>query len=342
MRAAPPKTYWHLLGAQRMPNEYEIVTSRLLYYPQRGFEVKVPVDSWYERYQRGSPWQCTDWEHFSDPRRTTYSTYTARRAKQETYVDGLFESIDRSAHDRTLTTEWRAALDRLFAPLLYPLHGLQMIASYMGQMAPSGRIAVTALFQSADEVRRIQRIGYRLKQLQQTWPELAHGHKERWLHDGAWQPLREAVERLLVTYDWGESFVGLNLCLKPALDELVTLHLANAARARGDYPLAGILGSLREDALWQREWTRALVETVFADTPASRDAAQAWTGQWCTIALRAAGALAVEFDCLGEDGGSDVTRQIEAEMRERLATLDLCAPVGRMLSERAVVAGGTE
>jgi toluene monooxygenase system protein E len=326
--ATSQRTYWHLLGKQRMPSEYEIVSSRLLYYTERDFEVKVPAAAWYERYQRDSCWRCTDWELFHDPRETTYAAYTARRAKQETYVDGLLESIDRSAHDRTLASEWRTALERLFAPLLYPLHGLQMIASYIGQMAPSGRITMAALFQSADEVRRIQRIGYRIRQLQQTWPELAHGHKEIWLHDGAWQPLREAVEHLLVTYDWGESFVGLNLCLKPALDELVTLHLANAARAQADHPLAQILGSLREDALWQREWTQALVETVLADTPATRGAVQDWIRRWSSFTMRAVGPLAAELDVFDVHTERRIGSQIERELRDRLATLGLCVSDG--------------
>jgi toluene monooxygenase system protein E len=326
MSSTPQKTYWHLLGKQRIPSEYEIVSSRLLYYTGRGFEVKVPAAEWYQRYQRDSAWQCSDWERFDDPRETTYAAYTARRAKQETYVDGLLESIERSAHDRTLTTEWRVALERLFAPLLYPLHGLQMIASYVGQMAPSGRITIAALFQSADEVRRIQRIGYRLTQLQETWPELARNHKELWLHDAAWQPLREAVEHLLVTYDWGESFVGLNLCLKPALDELVTHHLANAARTQGDHPLAQMLGSLREDVLWQREWTHALVETVCADTPASRGAVQDWASHWSAVALRAVGALAAELDALDARAERGVGSLIEGEMRVGLAALDLVRP----------------
>ena len=48
MSGAPPRTYWHLLGTKRVPSEYEIVSSRLLYYPGRGFEVKVPAAAWYE------------------------------------------------------------------------------------------------------------------------------------------------------------------------------------------------------------------------------------------------------------------------------------------------------
>ena len=38
----PPKTYWHLAGARRMPTDYEVATSKLHYYVGRGFEMAVP------------------------------------------------------------------------------------------------------------------------------------------------------------------------------------------------------------------------------------------------------------------------------------------------------------
>ena len=38
--------------------------------------------------------------------------------------------------------------------------------------------------------------------------------RQRWEEDGAWQPLREAVENMLIAYDWGEAFVALNLAVK--------------------------------------------------------------------------------------------------------------------------------
>ena len=44
---------------------------------------------------------------------------------------------------------------------------------------------------------------------------------------------RETLERLLVTFDFGEALVALNLCVKPALDEAV-VALARAAKKSGD------------------------------------------------------------------------------------------------------------
>src|SRR6185295_9514509 len=68
------KTYSHLASERRMPSEYEIATSRLLWYvPRGGFEVNVPLAAWYQRWQRESPFTGADWERFRDPRETTYT-----------------------------------------------------------------------------------------------------------------------------------------------------------------------------------------------------------------------------------------------------------------------------
>ena len=65
----------------------------------------------------------------------------------------------------TLTDEWVRFLDRWYAPLRYPVHGLQMLAAYVAQMAPASRVTNCAAFQSADELRRVQRLAYRTAQL---------------------------------------------------------------------------------------------------------------------------------------------------------------------------------
>ncbi|HMJ50700.1 MAG TPA: hypothetical protein VK540_01445 [Polyangiaceae bacterium] len=282
------KTYSHLERGRRLPNEYEIVTSDLLYYPSRGFEVKTPLDAWYEKHQRGSLLHANDWERFSDPRETTYAKYTALALKGETYLDGLLDSIETSGYDRALSAEWRGTLDRVLGPLRYPLHGFQMIASYVGQMAPSGRITVAALFQAADEMRRIQRLAYRMTLLQQTHPDFGKESKSVWLRDPAWQPLREAVERCLVTYDWGESLIALNFCIKPLIDELFMTYLPREAEEHDDHLLGQLFSCLDEDCRWHRAWSVALLKIAVEDDADNRTVIHAWVTRWCEIARRAA------------------------------------------------------
>jgi toluene monooxygenase system protein E len=174
------------------------------------------LKQWYERYQQGSPLTCSEWEAFRDPRETTYTKYTELQMKKETFVDGILEEIEATSYDRTLSARWLQILEILVAPFRYPGNAFMMIAAYIGQMAPSGRITVAASFQAGDEARRVERLAYRIRQIQLTFPTFASSSKSLWERDACWQPLRKSVEGLLITYDWGESFVALNLVLKPS------------------------------------------------------------------------------------------------------------------------------
>lgn len=281
------KTYSHLAEKKRMPSEYEVVTSRLLYYPGRGFEVETPLSAWYAEHQAGSAFVCSDWERFADPRETTYASYTSLEREREAFVDGLFAWIEATDHDRALAPCWLDVLSDVFAVLRYPFHGLSMAAAYVAQMAPSGRITTAALFQAADEVRRIQRIAYRIAMLREVRPRLGADSRERWEQASLFQPLRRAVERLLVTYDWGAAFAGLNLCLKPLVDELTMRQLAERGCQEGDHALSALTSSLHADCLWHRAWTCALVRTAIDDTPSNRDVLRSWVAEAYPRALEA-------------------------------------------------------
>ena len=218
------RTFWHLAHLKRKPTDYDIATSRLLYYVGRGFEVKVPFSAWHERFGKGSPLVISDWEQFSDPRQTTYTKYTELQKAKETFVDGLLKSIEETDYDARLDAAWIRVLSRTVAPLRYPIHGLQMVAGYIGHMAPSGRLVIACAFQAADEMRRIQRLAYRTCQLQAREPDFASKSRPDWEGHEAWQPLRRAVEQLLVTYDWGESFCSVEPRLQAGLRR--ALHAA--------------------------------------------------------------------------------------------------------------------
>jgi len=291
------KTYWHLLQQKRMPTEYEIVTSKLLCYTGEGFtgkrfELDVPLKDWYRRYQEESPLVCSSWEKFRDPRETTYTKYTELQRGKEIFVDGILDEIELTGYDAHLHPAWLHILPRVVAPFRYPGHGFQMIASYIGQMAPSGRITIAAALQSADEMRRIQRIAYRVRQLQLIYPGFASDSKTLWQTDPLWQPLREVVEKLLIAYDWGESFVGLNLVLKPMVDELFMKLLSDVALREDDYLLGQIFYSLNEDCQWHRQWSESLVRMAIEDNAGNRDTIQGWIHQWYPLAARAVRAFA--------------------------------------------------
>src|SRR5262249_53004938 len=121
---------------------------------------------------------------------------------------------------------------------------------------------------------------YRVALLARRSPELAATGRALWQSDPAWQPLRRALERLLVTYDWGEALVALNLCVKPAVDDLFLCQLADAADGARAHLDAQILRALHEDAAWHRAWTDALLALAFADRPDNRAVVARWVDAW--------------------------------------------------------------
>jgi toluene monooxygenase system protein E len=329
---APQKTYWHLLQQRRMPTEYEIVTSKLLSYTGEGFtckrfELDVPLLDWYKRFQQDSPLTCASWDNFRDPRETTYTKYTDIQRDKEIFVDGILEEIETSGYDRQISPRWLHVLSRVVAPLRYPGHGLQMLASYIGQMAPSGRIVITAALQSADEMRRVQRIAYRVRQLQELYPGFATYSKARWETDPLWQPLRMAIEKLLVCYDWAESFVGLNLVLKPLVDELFMNHFSDLALREGDYLLGRVFYSLNEDCRWHREWSQALTRMVIQDNSHNTGTIQGWIDTWHPVAARALQAFAPLFEGKLQDAEmpplEGVTQKMDKYYRDYLSSMAL-------------------
>src|SRR6185436_7866888 len=108
--AASYPTYSALGARSARPSDYEIASSRLLYYPERGFEVDVPLRHWYARYQQGSPFRCDDWESFKDPQETTYTAYTTRSRELELELDRVIERIGLQGDPGRLPLEWREQL----------------------------------------------------------------------------------------------------------------------------------------------------------------------------------------------------------------------------------------
>jgi len=295
----PPgrKTYTRLATGRRIPTEYELMSTDLHYNHPRRFELPAgnPVVDWYNRNREGSALQARDWDGFADPRRTTYRSYTELQDGREDVVDGLLREVDDTAYDTQLDDEWVRFLDRWYAPMRFPMHGLQMLAAYVAQMAPSSRITNCAAFQAGDEMRRVQRIAYRTVQL--AGPAFDYGSAERqraaWEEAAAFQPLRELIERALVAYDWGESFIVTNAVIKPRIDRLVNQDIAGTlATANGDPILTSIHFSLDEDARWHREWTAALIRHMVDDDTDNAEVVSGWIEKWSPLASEALECLA--------------------------------------------------
>jgi hypothetical protein len=292
MNAKKTKATYSLIaprGAQA--SEYEIVSSRLLYYPDLGFEVVTAISDCYKKYQRDSPLQCRNWETFTDPRETTYASYIALQHQREEAIAVIF-SVDREIDAEQQLSNARIELwEQFIAPQRYFIHALQMLAAYVGQMAPSGRVTLCSLFQAADELRKIEHIAYRLAQLRLRSPQLGSMSLQHWQTAPAWQNTRQLCEHLLVTYDFGEAFVALNLLIKPLYDWVLMDLFVDSARLSGEYCWAEVLEILREDSQWQRSWTRDLTRVLIADNATNTAIINGWISKWTPSAWSAVEAL---------------------------------------------------
>ena len=166
------RTYWFLESLGHRPSDYEVCSTALLYAPtpDRKFEVPTPAGAFWLGHQAERTLGRLPWPSFADPRRTTYAGYVQRQHERELFVDGLYAQLDDGARDQALAPAWRASLADALSALRFPYHGLQMVACYLGSVAPAGRVAIACAFQAADELRVVQRFAQRLGYLRRLDP----------------------------------------------------------------------------------------------------------------------------------------------------------------------------
>lgn len=300
-----PNKTWSLLGeTRRKPTPYEVVTSKFHYHFRREpapFELDpdVPLNTWYLRYREGSAFNVDDWEGFRDPAKLTYKDYVALQHDREVYLDGVIDRFEADPSQGRASAGWLTTVADLVVPLRFPLHVLQMAGLYVGQMAPSSFITNAAHFQAADEMRRIQRLAYWTKVTANAYDDrlaTTEAARERWEQSPAWQPLRRALEELLVAYDWGEAFAALNLAVKPAIDTMVNRQLATLADANGDAFLAALLGDFGQDARRSQNWTTALVTYASERDPSMLVVLEGYRQRWDQVAMAGIEGLAPLFE----------------------------------------------
>lgn len=288
------KTWSEFLGRRKRPSEYEIVTANLHTrnrHRGQAYELSpaplLPMNTWYEKYVSDSPLEHPNWERFRDPDEVIYRTYTRMQDGQEEYVDGLMNEYDDQGHDASLTPEWLDVLERLYTPGRYLMSGLQMGSAYLVQMAPASTITACATFQEGDDFRWLSRIAYRTRSLQINHPlrRFAQSERRSWEEAPAWQGMRELVERALIAYDWGESFVAFNLVVRPTVEEALR-QLACVSRKYGDTLLALLIDNQLRDGDRSRRWSTSLVHFAL-ERPENAPVIAGWIEKWRTLSAKA-------------------------------------------------------
>lgn len=315
LRATGParRTYLCLEGSRKKPTDYQITSTALLYYPERGFEVETPVSKHYVEHQCGGQLRSQRWDQFEDPAHFTYASYVAERRDQEAFLDRLLERPLRPVSPAL------RPLVGLLSALRFPLHGFQMTAAYAGSLAPSGRITIASAFQAADELRRIQRLCQWLARSGTPVPQLDALGRELWQQGPALQPLRQLIERLLVTYDWGVALIVLNGIVKPLFDRLWFEQLAALAERHDDEILEKILSSLGDDGRWHEAWFIDFARLALESDPGNAEVLQLRVAEFRPQAARALQALLAFEGLFGDEGNrAYVWRELDGALEAHL------------------------
>jgi hypothetical protein len=268
---------WSAFGnLGRKPNDYEVVTHNMNHTTgavplEMGPDVHGNL--WLTQYRDKIDLKVSNWDEFRDPDQMTYTKYMQAQDEQETYIDSLLQQYTEvRGSDGKLSHEALLFLKLCLTPTRYLVHGHQMISAYLQQLANSSYVATCAAFQTADQLRRVQRIAYRTKQLDITHPTYGFGSTERhsWETDPLWQPLRKAVETLLVTFEWDQAFIANNFVVKPICDEIFLKHFSRVAEQLSD-PLDSLIAeNLYRDAERARRWSVAACKHAIANDQANR------------------------------------------------------------------------
>ncbi|GAA2866146.1 aromatic/alkene monooxygenase hydroxylase subunit beta [Pseudonocardia halophobica] len=294
------RTFSAFGDVRKMPSEYEIVTHAQNWNTRAGrlsaFEQNPssPMNLWFLTYREHSPLQVDDWDGFRDPDQISYRSYVHLQADEQTKLDGMLDSYGEAGAADALTPEQVTRLGALFTPSRYLVHGMQLVEAYIGYMGPSSYITSAAGYANADFLRRVTMTAYRTRELQLAHPDSGIGTQERglWEQHPAWQPAREAIERALVAYDFGEAFTALNLVLGPTLDDLLIRQLGEASKANGDELTWLLCDVLAEDSNRRNRWSGALATHCLTSRPENEAPLRKWIDRWSARADAAVEALA--------------------------------------------------
>lgn len=312
------KTWSKLAKNKRRPSEYEIVSTNLqtrVRHRDQAYELSpapdLAMNEWYRKNVFDSPLRSDDWEEFRDPDQLIYRIYTRNQDVQEDYIDGLLDDHNEIEHDKGLRPEWLDCLESQYTPRRYVQSALQMCAAYLLQIAPASTLVTAAGFQEGDEFRWLSRVAYRTRELQLTHGERGFAKNERkhWEQGLAFQGLRELLEKVLITYDWGEAFVALNLIAKPAADETLR-ELGLAARHSDDHLTALLVDNQMRDSDRSRRWSAAVVEFC-ADQHDNNAVIHGWIEKWMPLAKQAISTYCAALPD-GEASASAACKRIEA------------------------------
>jgi propane 2-monooxygenase small subunit len=238
--------------------------------------------------------KSSNWHEFLDPNeeweQTIYrSTANVVRQVQQTVADAkaahAFAGWNRS---------WVKVVERHVGAWAHAEHGIGLYVYTPAQRdAPTNMINNALAVAATHKLRLAQDlILYNLDISDDLEGFEGSAHRDAWQNDPVWQGVRENVERLTATRDWGEAFFATALIFEPLVGELFrSQFVMQLAAPQGDYVTPAVMGTGEADAAREQRGARHLFELLLSDSEhadENRALLQQWLAKWVPASVTAA------------------------------------------------------
>jgi propane monooxygenase small subunit len=241
--------------------------------------------------------QSSDWHAYRDPSEEWERTIYIREANTVRQVQRSLEIARIENAYANWDQSWVKVIQTHVSVSMHPEYGLGMYVFLVAQRdGPTNMINNAISVWAMDKLRYAQDLALYNLELSDRIPGFDGSvHKQLWLDDPTWQGVRENVERLGASKDWGEQIFATNCVYEPLCGELFrSQFVMQFAAPHGDFVTPTITG------LAEYEYERNLASCLdllqlLVNDPqhgaANKRVMEEWLGQWTPYSLKAARGL---------------------------------------------------
>ncbi len=307
------QTFGHLarrMGADKPASRYLEGTMDL--QPVENFHYRPTWDPGHDIFDPArTAIVLKDWYALKDPRQYYYGAWVLARGRMQETAEADFALVDEMNLAAAYPLEGRQRALGVLLPLRHVAWGSNINNASIAAYGYGIAISQAAAYASMDQLgiaQYITRLGMAFDDI-----DALNRAKTAWLEDDLWQPLRHAVEDMMVTHDWFELFVAQNFALDGLLYPLIYDRLNNHLNAAYG-PVFSMLTRFQRE--WYGEttkWVDAVLKTAAAESSDNKQRLSAWAASWHARFTQALAPVATA--AIGESGPAvfeEVTRQFDA------------------------------
>jgi phenol hydroxylase P1 protein len=296
-------TYKYMSGLKvKRPTTYDEATYNL--EPKENFHYRPLWNSDMNIFdERITKVKCEDWEQFRDPARLYYATYCYSRADFQARIKGQFETADRYGLFKNMDPAMVDTIREFFPVLRHFIFGESVAFMYIGRASVGTAVEQCATYQCYDQMGTAQLITRICLELEDQCPTILQDGKQKWIEDEKYQKLRALLENVMVTWDWAEAMVAINLILDSILYPLFFEKMTAVAVKNGDSVYISFSQFFMEMFEYERNYTTALVKMLLEDRSENKDVIASYVNKWLPRVIEAVQPVLAVFD-LPQNGGN--------------------------------------